>query len=149
MADSERVNAVTSLLFDYAKSPSLRHIRDPYQILKLAQQIVQAIDRRTSMWEKWPEEREALLRAAAACWIPLDDLRDFFNKMAGPTLTRTDVEQRLRAIHEERWSPYPDEAFKADCEAIGSVAKIVKLEHAWRRLDGRNDDGFQVAPFPG
>jgi hypothetical protein len=25
----------------------------------------------------------------------------------------------------------------------------VKLEHAWRRLDGRNDDGFQVAPFPG
>src|SRR3990167_1093440 len=23
----------------------------------------------------------------------------------------------------------------------GSVAKIVKLEHAWRRLDGRNDDG--------
>nr|WP_238839197.1 hypothetical protein [Sphingobium wenxiniae] len=32
---------------------------------------------------------------------------------------------------------------------FGSVAKIVKLEHAWRRLDGRNDDGFQVAPFPG
>ena len=31
----------------------------------------------------------------------------------------------------------------------GSVAKIVNLEHAWRRLDGRNDDGFQVAPFPG
>src|SRR3546814_7220951 len=31
----------------------------------------------------------------------------------------------------------------------GSVAKIVKLEHAWRRLDGRNDDGFKVAPFPG
>ncbi len=34
-------------------------------------------------------------------------------------------------------------------EFAGSVAKIVKLEHAWRRLDGRNDDGFQVAPFPG
>jgi hypothetical protein len=33
--------------------------------------------------------------------------------------------------------------------SLGSVAKIVKLEHAWRRLDGRNDDGFQVAPFPG
>src|SRR3546814_13568724 len=31
----------------------------------------------------------------------------------------------------------------------GSVAKIVKLAHAWRRLDGRNDDGFQVAPFTG
>lgn len=35
------------------------------------------------------------------------------------------------------------------CGGLGSVAKIVKLEHAWRRLDGRNDDGFQVAPFPG
>ena len=34
-------------------------------------------------------------------------------------------------------------------QSSGSVAKIVKLEHAWRRLDGRNDDGFQVAPFPG
>ncbi|MDT7531994.1 FecR domain-containing protein [Sphingobium sp. SA2] len=34
-------------------------------------------------------------------------------------------------------------------DVTGSVAKIVKLEHAWRRLDGRNDDGFQVAPFPG
>ncbi|MBV1692749.1 hypothetical protein KRR38_35565 [Novosphingobium sp. G106] len=37
----------------------------------------------------------------------------------------------------------------AAVKEIGSVAKIVKLEHAWRRLDGRNDDGFQVAPFPG
>jgi len=34
-------------------------------------------------------------------------------------------------------------------EPIGSVAKIVKLEHAWRRLNGWSDDGFQVAPFPG
>ncbi|OKN41755.1 transposase-like protein [Klebsiella pneumoniae] len=32
---------------------------------------------------------------------------------------------------------------------VGSVAKIVKLEHAWRRLDGRNDDGFQVRHFQG
>ena len=40
------------------------------------------------------------------------------------------------------------EAVMLGCRA-GSVAKIVKLEHAWRRLDGRNDDGFQVAPFPG
>ena len=31
----------------------------------------------------------------------------------------------------------------------GSVAKIVKLEHAWRRLDGRNDDGFQRRHFQG
>ncbi|MEL9359658.1 hypothetical protein J4X96_28460, partial [Escherichia coli] len=42
----------------------------------------------------------------------------------------------------------PD-SLKRLSKMIGSVAKIVKLEHAWRRLDGRNDDGFQVAPFPG
>ena len=37
----------------------------------------------------------------------------------------------------------------ARCTGDGSVAKIVKLEHAWRRLNGWSDDGFQVAPFPG
>ena len=45
----------------------------------------------------------------------------------------------------ERWARAAD----LPDNPIGSVAKIVKLEHAWRRLDGRNDDGFQVAPFPG
>ncbi|WP_075117085.1 recombinase family protein [Pseudomonas aeruginosa] len=49
----------------------------------------------------------------------------------------------LRAAGVERDNIYDDLA------SGGSVAKIVKLEHAWRRLDGRNDDGFQVAPFPG
>lgn len=46
-----------------------------------------------------------------------------------------------------RFTGEPDELQLA--RYFGSVAKIVKLEHAWRRLDGRNDDGFQVAPFPG
>ncbi|MGJ3650040.1 phosphoglycerate mutase family protein (plasmid) [Sphingomonas sp. GlSt437] len=41
------------------------------------------------------------------------------------------------------------ERYWSAADPDGSVAKIVKLEHAWRRLDGRNDDGFQVAPFPG
>ena len=41
------------------------------------------------------------------------------------------------------------QANNGDCDGDGSVAKIVKLEHAWRRLNGWSDDGFQVAPFPG
>ncbi|MEN1736666.1 hypothetical protein AAIH12_35500, partial [Pseudomonas aeruginosa] len=51
-----------------------------------------------------------------------------------------------------RYPPLPSSTLDnaaAVIAADGSVAKIVKLEHAWRRLDGRNDDGFQVAPFPG
>ena len=56
-------------------------------------------------------------------------------------------------VHWVGLSPFTDEkhmfANMGDGTYFGSVAKIVKLEHAWRRLDGRNDDGFQVAPFPG
>jgi hypothetical protein len=40
MAEDERVWAVKELLFDYVKSPSLRHIRDPYSVSRLAQEIV-------------------------------------------------------------------------------------------------------------
>ncbi|OWQ98373.1 hypothetical protein CDQ91_07730 [Sphingopyxis witflariensis] len=46
-------------------------------------------------------------------------------------------------------TPHGELLFSLFGALAGSVAKIVKLEHAWRRLDGRNDDGFQVAPFPG
>lgn len=51
--------------------------------------------------------------------------------------------RRIRTLELQR-----EALSKAGCKK-GSVAKIVKLEHAWRRLDGRNDDGFQVAPFRG
>ena len=118
MFDGDRCDVVSDLLFKHVKSPSLRHIRDPYKIRELAQDIVNAVDRRTSLWEKWPEERESLLRTAASCWIPIEDLRQFFNRMAGPKLTHTDVEQRLRAIHEESYSRYPLERFRARCLAI-------------------------------
>nr|HDI1662195.1 plasmid mobilization relaxosome protein MobC [Klebsiella pneumoniae]HDI1662415.1 plasmid mobilization relaxosome protein MobC [Klebsiella pneumoniae] len=49
----------------------------------------------------------------------------------------------------ERIDQHLDHVSELFDKTWGSVAKIVKLEHAWRRLDGRNDDGFQVAPFPG
>jgi hypothetical protein len=47
----------------------------------------------------------------------------------------------------DRWFVYSGKTKSGD--TYGSVAKIVKLEHAWRRLNGWSDDGFQVAPFPG
>ena len=60
---------------------------------------------------------------------------------------------QLIAKYQRRFPGFDDKIISMYARGMstreGSVAKIVKLEHAWRRLDGRNDDGFQVAPFPG
>ena len=45
MAEDERVWAVKELLFSYVRSPSLRHIRDPYSVSKQAGEIVKKLDR--------------------------------------------------------------------------------------------------------
>jgi hypothetical protein len=95
MREDERMWAVKELLFDYVKSPSLRHIRDAHSVIKLAQEIVRRVDRGNSIWQKWDGQREVLLKSALPCWIPIEDLRDFLNRMPGPALTTTDVAQRL------------------------------------------------------
>lgn len=97
----ERIWAIKYLLFDYVKSPSLRHIRDPHSVTKLAQEIVKRIDRGNAIWGKWDGQREVVLKSAVACWIPIEDMRDFLNRMPGPPLTITDVAQRLKAFEEE------------------------------------------------
>jgi hypothetical protein len=99
--EDDRLYLVQGLIEEHLKSPSLRHIRDGYAIRKLSAQIVRRLDRRGGLWEKWEGEREPLLKAAAATWIPLEDLRDHLNRMEGPRVTLTDVEERLRAFHEE------------------------------------------------
>ena len=93
--ENDRIYAVAHKLPDYVKSPSLRHIRDPHSIQKLAKEIVQAVDRASSVWEKWEGPREELAKAAAPCWIPTEDLRAFLNRLPGPVLTSTEVVQRL------------------------------------------------------
>jgi hypothetical protein len=65
--DAERQYAVRSLLFDYVKSPSLRHLRDPHNIQKLAREIINAVDRASSIWKKWEPDREEVAKAAAPC----------------------------------------------------------------------------------
>lgn len=74
--------------------------------------LVKAMNRRSSIWQKWDPDREALVRAAARCWIPIGNLRAFFNEMPGPSLTETDVVQRLLAIHEEAYTPYSAETYR-------------------------------------
>lgn len=116
--DAYRQHAVASLLFDYVKSPSLRHLRDPHSVHKLARDVLSAIDRASSVWKKWETKREEVAKAAAPCWIPIEDLRAFLNSLPGPSLTKTDVEQRLRAIWEEPYTTYPNDALKEDCQAL-------------------------------
>lgn len=115
---ANRQYAAASLLFDYLRSPSLRHLRDPHSVHKLARDIVNAIDRAGSIWKKWESQREEIANAAAPCWIPIEDLLVFLNSLPGPPLTKTDVEQRLRAIWEESHATYPNDALKVGCEAL-------------------------------
>lgn len=118
MYDPERIQEVRRLIFDYVRSPSLRHLRDPHSIDDIAKRIVASIDRQPSVWRKWEGEREALLRTASCTWAPVEDLRAFLNSMPGPPLTLTDVTQRLRAMHEEPYSNFPDEDLRTDCLAL-------------------------------
>jgi hypothetical protein len=118
MPDDNRLDAVRRLLFEYVKSPSLTHLRDPYALGKLAQEIVKAVTVGNPIWRKWDPTREELLKSAAPCWIPTEALRDYLNGMPGPALTTTDVAQRLRAFHEEAYASYPREVHQPGCLAL-------------------------------
>ena len=126
--DNERYYAVVSMLAEYVRSPSLRHIRDPHSLQKVAKEIVKAIDRAGSVWAKWDGPREQIARAAAPCWIPINDLLAFLNRLPGPALTRTDVAQRLRAFYEEPYEHYPNEDLKDGCLVLYEAEKAQGTE---------------------
>ena len=119
MLEHQRHSEVRRLLFRYLESPSLRHLRDPKQVDRLAEEIVSAVDRTPPLWSKWDAARGELLKAAAKTWIPIADLVAFLNSLPGPRLTNTDVAQRLRAFQEEPYADlYPDERVKDACLAL-------------------------------
>lgn len=126
--DDRRFYSIISRLADYVKSPSLRHIRDPHSLQKLAQDIVQSLDRAGSVWSKWEGDRETIAKAAACCWIPTEELLLFLNNLPGPALTHTDVIQRLRAFWEEPWATYPNEELKTGCLALYNDEKAQGTE---------------------
>lgn len=107
--DSKRIYALTSRLFEYAKSPSLRHLRDPHSIHRLAQDFLTAVDRASSIWAKWDGPREQIANSAAHCWIPVEELQSYLNRLPGPPLAKTDVVQRLRAIQEGPYGQCPND----------------------------------------
>ena len=116
--ESARLWAIRTTLFEYVKSPSLKHVRDPNSVHKLAADILLAVDRASSVWRKWDGVREDVAKAAARCWIPTEDLRAFLNELPGPELTITDVNQRLRAIWEEPYNRFPNDDVKDGCFAL-------------------------------
>lgn len=140
--ESDRLWAAASRLADYVKSPSLRHIRDPQNIQKLAREILQAVDQAGSVWSKWTAAREDIVKAAANCWVPPEDLRAFLNSLPGPALTATDVAQRLRAIWEEPWTSYPKEELQAGCRALYDAEKAAGTE--MRAIIGALEEFLEV-----
>lgn len=118
MQDEDRVRVVRDMLADHVRSPSLRHIRDPFALSKLARSIVEKLDRGDQIWRKWNPARESLVRATTRLWLPLDDLVAFLNQMPGSALTPTDVAQRLQAFQEEHPWDLPDEDVKDACLAL-------------------------------
>lgn len=118
MVSDDRISAVRAILSEFVRSPSLRHIRDPHSLLRVATDIVKQLDRQGGLWQKWQGERESLLKAAVGCWVPIEALRDYLNTLPGPPLTLTDVSQRLKAFEEEPYSNYPDDDLRDGCLAI-------------------------------
>jgi hypothetical protein len=128
MAQDDDVALVASLLSKHVSSPSLRHIRDGRMLHDVAREIVKRLLHRTSVWKKWEGEREAFIRTASICWIPTEDLRSFLNELPGPPLTQTDVAERLRAIHEEPYQPYPNDDVREGCLALYAMEKAAGTE---------------------
>jgi hypothetical protein len=128
MREDQRVWAIKQLLFEYVASPSLKHIREPASVNKLANEIVRSVDRGESMWGKWTAQRELLTKSAVPCWIPVEDLRDFLNGMPGQRLTTVDVDQRRKAFEEEDFSEFAKEEFRAGCEAVYRAEKAAGTE---------------------
>jgi hypothetical protein len=130
MTDDHRVSQVRQLLVEYLRSPSLKHIRDPHSISKLALELVGRMDHGSSIWMKWNGQRELLTKLAVGCWIPVEDLLEVLNRLPGPRLTLTDVAQRQAAFEEEDYHSYPNQELQDGCLAIYTAEQTAGTELA-------------------
>lgn len=128
MISDDPISAVQGILSDYVRSPSLRHLRDPHSLYRVAREIVKCLDRQTKVWRKWDGDREALLKSSLGCWVPIEALRDYLNGLPGPLLTMTDVGQRLREFEEDPYAHYPNEDLRDGCLAIFAQQKAEGTE---------------------
>ena len=129
MSDDPRLRVIFDLLREYAGCPSLRHIRDPQQIQRLAQRILKRLDGAQDPWRKWPPARDKLIRKAADLWIPLEDLHAALSQLPGPPLTVSDVKGRLLGLWEEGLDR-PDDTLRSGCDALYAAEKAAGTELA-------------------
>lgn len=64
---NQRTSVVYSLLADYVRSPSLRHMREQRSLAKLALEIVTKLDQDSFVWRKWEGPRDKVLASAIDC----------------------------------------------------------------------------------
>jgi hypothetical protein len=97
---------------------------------RLSAEIVAELFRGHPVWRKWDLTREAILKRAIPCWIPLEDLTQFLNEIEGPVLTDTDVQARMDSMCEAGEEHYPREAEKEFCTKIYATEKARGTELA-------------------
>lgn len=124
----QRTSNVHRLLADHVRSPSLRHIRDPHFLTKLALKIVKSLDSDGSVWRKWEGPRDTVISSALDCWIPNDDMLAFLNTLPGQPLTMTDLEQRMRHLIEVEYIASPEPDLQAECLEIYQAEKSAGTE---------------------
>lgn len=117
MTGWDDVHTVKRLLLIYLQSPSLRHLRHETSVNQLAATIVKELEPQPSLWKKWTVDRQAVVERAAGCWVPLPDLTQFLNSLAGPRLTKTDVSERLKHEEDQQYMQ-PREEFRTGCESV-------------------------------
>lgn len=114
----DEAEMVRQLLVEYVSSPSLRHIRDYRALSNLAASIASTLNRNNTAWQKWTPTREELVIRAGPCWVPIDALARHLNKMPGPTLTQTDVAQRMRDLQEHDRCDFARDDLRESCEEL-------------------------------
>lgn len=129
MSEERREDIVRSVIAHYVNTRPINQIRDWFGLTTVSREVVKRLEAESSIWRKWNLPREALVKLAVGCWIPLEDLRTLLNEMPGPALSPTDVAQRLRAFCEEECEE-PNEGLREGCLAIYEEEKAQGTELA-------------------
>lgn len=121
----ENIHQVTNLIMRRFTAGHLAHTNG---VQYLAHDIVRYFDGAYSVWAKWSIDRTKLLDGSKTFSIPVEELQEALNALPGPSLTATDVEQRLKLLLDEPFVDQPREDLRDDLRAIFSAEKAKGTE---------------------